>query len=293
MPKCSICQTSFSIFDVIKLQDGKCCPICWNKAAFGYRSRLLGQSKNMPSAQVKCEFDRVKAWEVAEKKIDAFFATKCGEFGIPHAEQHFYELTSKDYFRYCFDEKTLYQVESRYCYHNRYDSEIQTIADVDKLVPEKFAYLAIPIDQIEFYAKEGDVQYTTKISGGGGGGSSLSGAIIGGIVGGSAGAVIGSRQEAKPITSTTQTHDSRKTILKYHSDNGLTVIMFNGFDFFDFLQKHIPEKDLLSVQLQTTRATSQNGDIRETLKIIKGLFEDGLIDEAEYSKKRQELLKQI
>ena len=292
MPQCSVCHNSFSIFDVIKLKDGKCCPDCWYKAT-RLGSKLYGESKSMTSNQVRTSLDRMNAWDLAEKRIDRFFEDKCKQTGIPYTELHFRELTAQKYFRYCFDNGILYQIESRYSYQQRYDPQIKTIADVEQLLPSDFEYLAIPIDRIQYYAKEGDVQYTSQISGGGGGGTSLSGAIVGGLVAGSVGAVIGSRQQVNPIKTTTQMHDSRRTVLKYFGDEGLAVMIFDGFDAYNFFQKSMPEKDLLSVQLQTTHEKPQGGDVREKLKTIKAFLEDGLIDEIEYNEKRQELLKQI
>ena len=66
---------------------------------------------------------------------------------------------------------------------------------------------------------------------------------------------------------------------------------FDGFDAYNFFQKNMPEKDLLSVQLQSAQEKPKNEDIREKLKLAKSLFEEGLIDEVEYKEKRQELLK--
>lgn len=290
MPQCTVCNSSVSIFDVIKLKDGKCCPDCWYKATIA-RTMLIDESKNVTAAQVRQDRERGMARQLAEKKIDSLFEERCKQMNIPYSELHFRELTREKYCRYSFGNKTLYQIESRFVYQRRYDSLLMTPADVEKLVPLAFDYVAIPIDMIQYYAKEGDVQYTTQISGGGGGGSSVSGAIVGGLVAGSAGAVIGSRQQVNPIKTTTQKHDSRKTILKYHDGDTLAVMMFDGFDAYNFFQKNMPEKDLLSVQLQSAQEKPQNDDIREKLKLAKSLFEEGLIDEAEYKEKRQELLK--
>lgn len=290
MPQCTICNSSVSIFDVIKLKDGKCCPDCWYNATTAH-AMLIDESKNMTAAQVRYDRDRGMARNLAKKTIDTLFEEKCKQIGIPHTELHFREVTTDKYCRYSFGNKTLYQIESKFSYHRRYDPLLTTPADIGKLVPLDFEYVAIPIDKIQYYAKEGDVQYTTKISGGGGGGSSISGAIVGGLVAGGAGAVIGSRQQVNPIKTTTQTHDSRKTILKYHDGDALVVMAFDGFDAYNFFQKNMPEKDLLSVQLQSSQEKPQNDDIREKLKLAKSLFEEGLIDEVEYKEKRQELLK--
>ena len=158
----------------------------------------------------------------------------------------------------------------------------------------------IQIDKIQYYTKEGDVQYTTKISGGGGGGSSLGGAIVGGLIAGGAGAVIGSRQKIKPITAETRTHDSRQTVLRYYNDFGkLEVMTFKGFNIYDFLLGEIPDKDLVTIQLGQSNhshatssevPSSEAGGINPKLIKLQELYLDGQITLDEYKIQRKKIL---
>ena len=157
----------------------------------------------------------------------------------------------------------------------------------------------ISVKDIQYFSKEGDVQYTTKISGGGGGGSSIGGAIVGGLLAGEAGAIIGSRKQANEITTETVKHDGRSTLIRYYKGGQVLTINYIGIEVYDYLLKMIPEKDLLTQQLKSKQIpdndTSQvNSDsIEEKLISIKKLHEKGLITEEEYNKKKNEILKYI
>lgn len=185
-------------------------------------------------------------------------------------------------------------------YHSRYgytlsnlDTELAFV-DIEKITPIELEYTKIPINKIQYFAKEGDIQYTSQISGGGGGGSSLLGAVVGGVIAGEAGAIIGSRKKTAPITTSIKTHDSRKTILNYYDGDTLKVLSYRGTDMYDFFLQNIPEKDLLSVQLQiANQNTPKNESVKDKLIELKNLYEEGLIDENEYNEKRKEILQQI
>ena len=162
---------------------------------------------------------------------------------------------------------------------------------------------AIPVSDIQYFAKEGDVQYTSKISGGGGGGSSISGAIIGGLIAGDAGAIIGSRQKIEEIKTETQTFDSRKTVIRFYKDSEIRSWTFDGFEVYNYLLKTIPEKDLITINLSNNsqnrntesiaKIAAPETDIKKKLRDLKELHEDGLISDAEYESKRSELLSRI
>ena len=185
---------------------------------------------------------------------------------------------------------------------NLYEAE-----DVDRFVKrclnqdlEKYAieYSCIPVSNIQYFSAEGDVQYTTRISGGGGGGSTITGAIVGGLLAGETGAIVGSRKKVAEIKSESITHDSRNTLIRYYRENELLTISYDGFDVYNYLLKKMPEKDLLSMQLkganQQKDAVGTNlSDIEEKMLTIKRLYEAGLISKEEFEEKRTELLTQI
>lgn len=227
--------------------------------------------------------------------------------------------------------RTLCIIESEQHHMSTYDfnrilqySPLSEIEPYRKFRLQEVEHYIIRIDDIECYAKEGDVKYTTEISGGGGGGSNIAGAVLGGIVAGGAGAIIASRQPIEAITSTTTEHDSRKTVLRYYKNGKLCSFISQGFELYDYLFKNIPHKDLLAVQLQKNTPpsnanktnsspekptsvpkkpttvperpkTTPNGvtEIRTRLQSLKVLYEDGLIDETEYKEKKKELLQQL
>lgn len=185
---------------------------------------------------------------------------------------------------------------------NLYEAE-----DIDRFVKrclnqdlEKYAieYSCISVSNIQYFSAEGDVQYTTRISGGGGGGSTITGAIVGGLLAGETGAIVGSRKKVAEIKSESITHDSRNTLIRYYRENELLTISYDGFDVYNYLLKKMPEKDLLSMQLkganQQKDAVKTNlSDIEEKMLTIKRLYEAGLISKEEFEEKRTELLTQI
>jgi len=203
-----------------------------------------------------------------------------------------------------FDNEYIYSIQNGYfnqihdewSYIKSYgiQDNIKVLSDIENITPKSVLLLSIPISCIQYFTKDGDVQYTTKVSGGGGGGSSISGAVIGGLVAGSTGAIIGSRGKIGSIYSTTEKHDTSKTILVFKNGSALETIVFKGHDMYNFLFNEIPEKDLLYVQLKGQPETSnQDNNIKEHLKTLKELFEDGLIKEEEYNEKKSELLKRL
>lgn len=234
------------------------------------------------------------------EKTEAFYEQKLKELGFSKNsfDSYCYPVDGGLYY-YGISNGAFFQIETD-CdhYHSRYGypllrlDERLTFTDIETLAPIELEYIKIPIDKIQYYAKEGDVQYTTQISGGGGGGSSLLGAVVGGAIAGEAGAIIGSRKKTTPITTTTNTHDTRKTILRYYEGDALKVLSYRGTDMYDFLLKNVPEKDLLSVQLATQK-TPKSESTKEKLIELKSLYEEGLIDESEYNEKRSEILKKI
>lgn len=168
--------------------------------------------------------------------------------------------------------------------------------DASQIVKKELPYTSIPVDRIQYFAKEGDVQYTTKISGGGGGGYSIAGAIVGGIIAGDTGAVIGSRKKVNDVESEIQTHDNRHTIVRYYNGNSLEVLSFYGFAVYNYLLGKIPEKDLLTIQLKRTTINESNNNIagvKEKLQTLKELHDDGLINDSDYNEKKNQLLKKL
>lgn len=102
-------------------------------------------------------------------------------------------------------------------------------------------YIDIPLEDFIYFKKEGSVQYTTEVSGGG---TSLGGAVIGGLIGGAVvggaiasatGAIIGSR---KSVKSQTVEHDNRVTIIKTRTNEYTGVA-----ELYDVLMEILPEKE--------------------------------------------------
>jgi hypothetical protein len=175
-------------------------------------------------------------------------------------------------------------------YYTNY-SDFMRCTDVSKAETVKFDELKltkIPVDCVSYYCKEGDRQYTTSIQGGGGGGTSITGAIIGGLIAGEAGAIIGSRKQAAPITSTVQVHDSRKTYLAYFHEEKLITIEIAGHDAYNYLLKNVPHKDIKVVQLRSV--SSKENSPADEIRKYKKLLDEDIITQEEFDAKKRQLL---
>lgn len=175
-----------------------------------------------------------------QSKASRLYNKMCTEWGMAECPFNF------DHRNFWVDDDTLCIVEDEQTYLSHYTPE--------DTKPYPIYVTEVPIDRIQYYTKEGDVQYTSHVSGGGGGGSSLKGAVIGGVIAGDAGAVIGSRKKIDPIKTEVRTHDTRQTVLRYYDDLGkLEVMTFPGFRVYDFLLGEMPDKDLTTIQLGGSR----------------------------------------
>lgn len=201
--------------------------------------------------------------------------------------------------------KKLYDVDFEkliyFCEHN---PEMNN----DEIIDNSECFTIIPIDQVAYFFKEGDAQYTTKVSGGGGGGSSLTGALVGGLIAGGTGAIIGSRKKNEEIKSTVVTaHNDRKVVIRYNENGSVKILSREDkeFEIYDYLLKKIPEKDLLTIQMNQTLTSNnavsaeenvsddtgfKNQDISERLQKLQNLYDSKLITGSEYASKRQDIL---
>ena len=158
---------------------------------------------------------------------------------------------------------------------------------------------SIPISQIEYFSKRGEVFRENKISGGGGGGSSIGGAIAGGLVAGEAGAVIGSRKKINEIKSELITHDTRETFVNYFANNEKHSLFFDiyAFQIFNDL---IPEKEFSIVNtiksseiIKNQVNTKSQKSVTDQLRELAKLRDDGIITENEFNEKKKQLLDKI
>ena len=227
---------------------------------------------------------------IIQSKASKLYNRKCAEWGMSECPFHF------EHSNYWVDDDTLCIVEDEETYLSHYTP--------DDIKPYPIHVTEIPIDRIQYFTKEGDVQYTPNVSGGGGGGSSLSGAIVGGLIAGDAGAVIGSRKKTAPIKTEIQTHDTRQTVLRYYDDFGkLEVMTFKGFSAYDFLLSAIPDKDLTTIQLggnsrQKRPSTDTYSSVpspgsnstESKLSRLQDLYLEGQITLEEYKAQRAKIL---
>ncbi len=160
---------------------------------------------------------------------------------------------------------------------------------------EPISYFKVPYENILYYATEGNVQYSTSISGGGGGGYSIPKAIVGDLIAGPTGAIILGKNEIEPISSSPVKHDDRKTVLFYKAGDGVTTYSVGGLWFYDYLLKKIPEKDwnYLNLYSNNNNSTNVSESIVSRLTQLNKLLEQGMLSEDEYSLKRDEIIRDL
>lgn len=138
-------------------------------------------------------------------------------------------------------------------YSDKIQSLTHQVAEYIRVLrANKFPFAkSIPLKDIKMYRIEGNVHYTSDVSGGG---ANLGGAVAGGLLFGGAGAVVGSKVGTNIQTETVKT-DDRKLVLYYLENNALKVekIDCNGDidDTLEVLRKLMPQKDEAMLQLQS------------------------------------------
>lgn len=198
---------------------------------------------------------------------------------------------------YWIKDNIFYSIIQRDAYINNIEKKlVQQKYNVvyNSKIPEiNFTYDEIPVNNIKYFTKEGDIQNNTVVSGGGGGGLSISGAIVGGLIAGEAGAIIGGRKKIEEIKSEIVKNDNRKTILKYYENNHIISKEYD-YQAFNVFEKLIPNKEyniVIQDEIQkNTNFKSENTNIEDSLKKLKNLRENDLINESEYQQKKKELL---
>mgnify|MGYP004645848059 CR=1 FL=1 len=158
-------------------------------------------------------------------------------------------------------------------------------ADWRKKAHCQWKSVIVDLDDIYFFAKEGEL--TTNITASGGG-SDIGRAIIGGILAGNAGAIIASRKETKVETTTI---DTRKTVL-YYKGGQLT---FAPGDYAA-LMKLIPDKEISAVQrIAAQKAVQQStaNTATDRLRSLKEMLDADLITSEEYEAKKAKILEDL
>ncbi len=229
---------------------------------------LVKQKKELKIAQDTRTSELKAAYEKMVNTIN--FNTKNDEF-----------IQNKSHEIIWINNKTLYIIPSLvdFCNNNVEYINNGGIINIDSSVRQ------IIYDDIIYYEKTGDIQYTSNISGKGGG-YNLKGAVIGGLIAGSAGAVIGSRNKTE-IKTITEVHDSSETIIYYRSNGEINSYRLSGYELYKYCKKMIPEKDLIFV---ANSPSEKSIDPTEEIRKYKKLLDDGIISEEEFSIKKKQLL---
>ena len=163
----------------------------------------------------------------------------------------------------------------------------------DSIEHKVFNVLKIPVERIVYYQLNGNIQYTTHISGGGSNNvANLAGAVIGDIFLGTAGALAGSKIGDQGLTSSTQEHDGRYVVLKFKDENNKITEKNYPFEIFEVFNKLIPDKEYSFVNINNNNVneSEQKISFADELRKYKALFDDGIITQEEFEAKKKQIL---
>lgn len=167
---------------------------------------------------------------------------------------------------------------------------------------EEFKILKIKLKDIEYFKTDGEKYREQKISGGGTTGIDFGGAILGGLIAGAPGMIIGGQRKVQEITSTTITHDTRKTKFSYFEDKQRKTIYFS-FNDYEYFQDIIPDKEYdivntkrknkLVKEEKDKTSTKKESTTKKKIKELKELLDEGLIEQEEFDERKKKLLDKI
>lgn len=154
---------------------------------------------------------------------------------------------------------------------------------------------SIALKNIQYFLREGSIYSETKVFGGGTKPINIVDVAVGGVIAGTTGAIIAARPQQESIKSETIRHDERKTILVYNKGK----LEFAPEDY-NVLMKLIPDKEFSVVQQKRATQKSEQSkystnkeDPVEVLRKLKVMLDEGLIEQYEYDKKKEEVLKRM
>lgn len=159
--------------------------------------------------------------------------------------------------------------------------------------------IRIPRDKIVYYKQNGDVKYTTSVSGGGGESSvNVAGAVIGDMLLGTTGGIIGSQigagMKIDAISSEVNKHDDRWVTLKYEDENGNLKELNYNHSVLSIFDELIPEKQYDFVNLKKMPEIQEkkmsSTSVADEIRSYKSLLDEGIITQEEFDAKKKQLL---
>ncbi|MFW2487570.1 SHOCT domain-containing protein [Clostridium chromiireducens] len=148
----------------------------------------------------------------------------------------------------------------------------------------------IPIENVQFYTRNGDYSVISNIEGGG---VDVGGAIIGGVVAGGVGALLAGRER---ITTTNKEIDDRNTYLYYVESNQNKRMVFTS-QGYKVLLKLIPEKEIGYIEnkkiVEASKPKEDNNNVYKDIEKLAELKEKGILTEDEFNQKKRLLLDKI
>ena len=173
------------------------------------------------------------------------------------------------------------------------DSKISAIYKPDV---STLRLIAISLESILYFEEVGELRKYTKVSGGG---TSLKGALVGYAIAGDIGALIGSRNS---IETEVVSEDDRRIELIYKDQNGNISNLEFTHDAYYVLKKIIPSKEFGKI-IKLNMNQEENGiinvdeqnfkNVKNKLKQLNKLQEEGLISEEELLKQKNDILNSL
>lgn len=142
-------------------------------------------------------------------------------------------------------------------------------------------------DKIKYFTKDGTVSYTNEVIN-----DDKKIAVSGRVVG----EFVRSEIDAPKMKNITVKHDEVHTYIYLEKDNEVKAVEIKGNEFYQNILQLMPEKEyeyILHDMQKSSENTTDYSNIKTHLKELKSMFEEGLITEAEYNNKKQELLSKM
>ncbi len=192
------------------------------------------------------------------------------------------------------EEKTLWG--AKYWIDEKKDLIFVSTEDLEKAKPGVFK---VNLNKIQMYTLNGDIQYNSIVKNNGKN-ISLTGALVGNFIAGAPGMIIGATKDRVNIETQVEANDTR-IVYVYYLDNNNEVKMFrvgkmilsDYFLFYEFIKKALPTKSSEYLMTKENIKLNNNDSISDRIKELKGIFEEGLINEEEYNERKNKLLEQI
>lgn len=238
--------------------------------------------------------DDNRKMETNIREMSEWFDSKIKEYGIntdaiTSIRRKEYSMCISLKYYYWIKNQKIYFFPQKESFINLYVSSENSI----QYCEENARLISINISDIVYFKIIGGISYATNITSNG---VNVKGAVIGSVIAGETGAIIGSRPQIK---SQVEKKDDRRIELKYKDSEKVKTLDFD-YIALDIFRDLFPEKEYEYMKSMPENCIEKGNEINsvpssleDRFKKLNKLKDAGLITEEEFSRKKEELLKEI